>query len=124
MTRLSLSPVERHTMSLHTLIARFRSTPPAVVVAVAVIAAIVAGGLTGCSLPARPGLTLAYTASINEPAPSTGPITELITEHADSARYPEDGMVTMVAPGTRTTIDLTLCAEARSKPIPACAAMR
>lgn len=107
MTRLSPSPVERHTMSLYTFVARFRSTPPAVVVAVAVIAAVIAGGLTGCSLPARPGLTLAYTASINEPAPSTGPITELITEHADSARYPEDGMVTIVAPGTRTTIDLT-----------------
>lgn len=65
------------------------------------------GLLTGCGPDSPPPLTLAATATHNEPAPSTAAIRELLTDHATQALFPEDGMVTVVTPDTITPVDLT-----------------
>lgn len=64
-------------------------------------------GLAGCALPERPALTLAYTTTINEPAPSLDSVLPVVTDHADAARYPRDGLVTIVGPDTLDKVDLT-----------------
>lgn len=64
-------------------------------------------GLTGCTVEPPPALTIAMTATSNEPAPSTASLIELLTDHAGKALDPAAGTVTLVTPETTTTVDLT-----------------
>ncbi|KJF19398.1 hypothetical protein [Rhodococcus sp. AD45] len=64
--------------------------------------------LTGCgTVESPPPLTIAVTATSNEPAPSTAVITDLLVEHAKTSLLPDDGMVTIVTPDAITQVDLT-----------------
>ncbi|MCJ0901768.1 hypothetical protein MTX38_32340 [Rhodococcus sp. ARC_M13] len=75
--------------------------------AAALLALTAATTLSACSSESPSALTIAMTATNNEPAPSTETIMDLLTEHAAGALDPEDGIVTLVTPDTTTTVDLT-----------------
>lgn len=73
-----------------------------------VTAVILAMLVAGCQpLPPTPALTIALTGTSAEPKAMLGPLETLATEHAAAALLPGDGKVTVVAPGTTTTVDLT-----------------
>lgn len=73
-----------------------------------ITAVIVAILVAGCQpLPHRPALTIALTGTSAEPKAMLGPLEPLATDHAAAALLPGDGKVTVVAPGTTTTVDLT-----------------
>lgn len=63
--------------------------------------------LTACGPPPAEALTIAFTGTSNEPAPSIETFRELVENHATSAYLPGDGVVTVVHGGDTTTIDLT-----------------
>lgn len=69
--------------------------------------ALTAATLSACSSESPSALTIAMTATSNEPAPSTKAIMDLLTEHASGSLNPEDGVVTVVTQDTTTTVDLT-----------------
>lgn len=76
------------------------------VAASVMVAAILA--TAGCQMPqSPPALTLAATATINEPGPSLATAADLVVEHAQGSVLPEDAMVTVVTPDQIQTVDLT-----------------
>ena len=82
-------------------------TPRLLAAGLSVFAAV---SLAGCStISSPPALTIAYTATSNEGAPTvnTEPITDLVTTHAADSLFPGDGKVTIVGPDTTTVVDLT-----------------
>lgn len=81
---------------------------PLLTAAVAVLALIGVGTLAGCAtLTAPPPITLAVTATGNEPVPSVGPISDLLTEYAGAALDPGDATVRVVTSDATRTVDLT-----------------
>ncbi|QHG85233.1 hypothetical protein D1O33_24435 (plasmid) [Rhodococcus rhodochrous] len=66
-----------------------------------------ASTLTSCSIESPPALTIAMTATSNEPAPSTAALTEMLIEHAERALDPGDAEVTVVTPDSMFMFDLT-----------------
>lgn len=64
--------------------------------------------IAGCQMPQNPpALTLATTATSNEPGPSLATAADLVVEHAQAAMLPEDAVVTVVTPGQIQQVDLT-----------------
>ncbi|WP_138945726.1 hypothetical protein [Plantibacter sp. M259] len=76
--------------------------------AASVAAAALLLSLSACvPINARPGLTIASTASSAEPAPDASVISELLNQHANASLFPGDGEVTVLTPSGTTLIDLT-----------------
>ncbi|UOG23828.1 hypothetical protein MTX80_23210 (plasmid) [Gordonia amicalis] len=63
--------------------------------------------VSGCSAPETSSLTLAFTVTSNESAPSITEFVDLLTRHAESALEPGDGAVTIVTPAIVESVDLT-----------------
>jgi len=84
------------------------SITPALAALTVLTVTLAATVLVGCAtLTGPPPITLAVTATGNEPVPSVGPISDLLTEYAGGALDPGDATVRVVTPDGTRTVDLT-----------------